>query len=119
MNVIDSKSLERDAGGKVVAAFPHPALGESLRNAVEKGRDRRDRPQRRQLLARRQSRTIPRGVDEAKKAERRSRVRAELMPSQGLDDDEIMRAQLMHARADEAAPAPAQWDGWSACASCW
>ncbi len=26
MTVIDSKSLERDAGGKPVAAFPHPAL---------------------------------------------------------------------------------------------
>jgi hypothetical protein len=26
MNVIDSKSLERDAGGKTVATFPHPAL---------------------------------------------------------------------------------------------
>jgi uncharacterized protein related to proFAR isomerase len=26
MNVIDSKSLERDAGGKPVSTFPHPAL---------------------------------------------------------------------------------------------
>jgi SAM-dependent methyltransferase len=26
MNVIDSKSLERDAGGKAVSAFPHPAV---------------------------------------------------------------------------------------------
>jgi hypothetical protein len=29
MNVIDSKSLERDAGGKPVSTFPHPALGEN------------------------------------------------------------------------------------------
>ncbi len=28
MNVIDSKSLERDAGGKPVATFPHPALAQ-------------------------------------------------------------------------------------------
>jgi hypothetical protein len=27
MNVIDYKSLERDAGGKPVSPFPHPALG--------------------------------------------------------------------------------------------
>jgi hypothetical protein len=27
MNVIDSKCLERDAGGKPVSTFPHPALG--------------------------------------------------------------------------------------------
>jgi hypothetical protein len=27
MNVIDSKSLERDAGGKPDSTFPHPALG--------------------------------------------------------------------------------------------
>jgi hypothetical protein len=26
MNVIDSNNLERDAGGKPVATFPHPAL---------------------------------------------------------------------------------------------
>jgi hypothetical protein len=26
MNVIDSKSLERDAGGKPVSTFPHPVL---------------------------------------------------------------------------------------------
>jgi hypothetical protein len=26
MNVIDSKSLERDASGKPVSTFPHPAL---------------------------------------------------------------------------------------------
>ncbi len=26
MNMIDSKSLERDAGGKPVSTFPHPAL---------------------------------------------------------------------------------------------
>ncbi|QBR70880.1 hypothetical protein CU048_05850 [Beijerinckiaceae bacterium] len=26
VNVIDSKSLERDAGGKPVSTFPHPAL---------------------------------------------------------------------------------------------
>jgi hypothetical protein len=26
MNVIESKSLERDAGGKPVSTFPHPAL---------------------------------------------------------------------------------------------
>jgi hypothetical protein len=26
MNVIDSKSLERDAGGKPGSTFPHPAL---------------------------------------------------------------------------------------------
>jgi hypothetical protein len=26
MNVIDSKDLERDAGGKPVPTFPHPAL---------------------------------------------------------------------------------------------
>jgi hypothetical protein len=26
MNVIDSMSLERDAGGKPVSTFPHPAL---------------------------------------------------------------------------------------------
>jgi hypothetical protein len=26
INVIDSKSLERDAGGKPGSAFPHPAL---------------------------------------------------------------------------------------------
>jgi len=30
MNVIDSKGLERDAGGKPVSAFPHPALGDPL-----------------------------------------------------------------------------------------
>jgi hypothetical protein len=28
MNVIDSKSLERDAGGKPGSTFPHPALGQ-------------------------------------------------------------------------------------------
>jgi hypothetical protein len=32
MNVIDSKSLERDAGGKPVSTFPHPALGELSNN---------------------------------------------------------------------------------------
>jgi hypothetical protein len=26
MSVIDSNNLERDAGGKVVSTFPHPAL---------------------------------------------------------------------------------------------
>jgi len=26
MNVVDSKSLERDAGGKPASTFPHPAL---------------------------------------------------------------------------------------------
>ncbi len=30
MNVIDSKCLERDAGGKPVATFPHPALGADI-----------------------------------------------------------------------------------------
>jgi hypothetical protein len=30
MNVIDSKSLERDAGGKPVSTFPHTALGSSI-----------------------------------------------------------------------------------------
>jgi len=30
MNVIDSKSSERDAAGKPVSAFPHPALGRAL-----------------------------------------------------------------------------------------
>ncbi len=27
MNVIDSNKIERDAGGKPVPTFPHPALG--------------------------------------------------------------------------------------------
>jgi hypothetical protein len=34
MNVIDSKSLERDAGGKPVSAFPHPALASAGLSAV-------------------------------------------------------------------------------------
>ncbi len=34
MNVIDSKNLERDAGGKPVAAFPHPALALAIAAAA-------------------------------------------------------------------------------------
>jgi hypothetical protein len=30
MNVIDSNNLERDAGGKSVPTFPHPALADRL-----------------------------------------------------------------------------------------
>jgi hypothetical protein len=35
MNVIDSKSLERDAGGKPVSTFPHPAPGAGLTRPPE------------------------------------------------------------------------------------
>jgi hypothetical protein len=34
MNVIDSKDLERDAGGKPVPTFPHPALGSQMNRAA-------------------------------------------------------------------------------------
>ncbi len=35
MNVIDSNSLERDAGGKPVPTFPHPALGVEAAKVIE------------------------------------------------------------------------------------
>ena len=38
MNVVYSKGLEGDAGGKPVPAFPHPALG------YKDSKDKRDEP---------------------------------------------------------------------------
>ncbi len=40
MNVIDSKSLERDAGGKPASPFPHPALEPQLPAETEASGDR-------------------------------------------------------------------------------
>jgi hypothetical protein len=34
INLIDSKSLERDAGGKPVSTFPHPALANPVHRAA-------------------------------------------------------------------------------------
>jgi hypothetical protein len=34
MNVIDSNILERDAGGKPLHTFPHPALEDLLMSAI-------------------------------------------------------------------------------------
>ena len=37
MNVIDSKSVERDAGGKPVSTFPHPAPDASKQGDMRDG----------------------------------------------------------------------------------
>jgi hypothetical protein len=39
INVIDSKSLERDAGGKSGSTFPHPALAAAFVAALRPARD--------------------------------------------------------------------------------
>ena len=51
MNAIDSKSLERDAGGKPGSTFPHPALGEMGVIRGEIGRKRAHMPLRKLMRA--------------------------------------------------------------------
>jgi hypothetical protein len=66
------------------------------------------RPQRSELLRRRQLRPVALGVDEAEEAEFFARARAELMPGPGRDRDEVVRLHQMHVRADERVTATAQ-----------
>jgi hypothetical protein len=44
MNVIDSKSLELDAGGKPVSAFPRPALEKLFADCNMREHEKESRP---------------------------------------------------------------------------